>query len=313
MRNKPSRRVSNMLDFPAWPHGKLLPKKTGKNRGRGRFPIPYKLLMSLRVKHASSCGGFRFFLFTSPIHSQFCPPPSSSLRLHCAAFMFISQVWCPPRVQKRNAGVFSPCKQTRMCSFISLHHLEVLKIQEKTFLNRCSSHESNTVLEFEINEMKSAHKDPHTYGSNFSGCEAHPTSSLSLPFLVALVGFWPAIPFVHLLSSQSGLSVFYLFLSHATIQSQYRKTLHLHPALFRSFFSLQQTAGFCSWWTATSPLFASCPLMPRTRRFQRTENSIWIAVIIAPTGWEKERKRNRPEGKKKRWEVETDKIYIHSL
>lgn len=48
------------------------PKRLVKNRRgkRRRFPITYKLLMSRRVKRASSCGGFRFH------------PPPPALSLH---------------------------------------------------------------------------------------------------------------------------------------------------------------------------------------------------------------------------------------
>lgn len=76
--------------FPGLTTWEAFDKKDLYEQGeRKRFPTTYKLLMSLRVKHASSFGGFRFFLFTSPIHSQFCSHPSSSISFHCDTFMFI--------------------------------------------------------------------------------------------------------------------------------------------------------------------------------------------------------------------------------
>lgn len=67
-------------------------KKTCKNRGRGkRFLVTSKLLMSLRVKHASSCGGFRCFLSLlppfilnfAPILPPLCHLPVTVLSLCC--------------------------------------------------------------------------------------------------------------------------------------------------------------------------------------------------------------------------------------
>lgn len=125
---------------------KRLVKNGGEGRGkRRRFPITYKLLMSWRVKRASSCGGFRFY----PPHLPHTPTLHSfsvllpSLRHRVRGWHF----YVYPKSDTL-LGFFLHARTRRfpkqMRWFVSRYHQETFKkwIKKKKkieFCNRCSS------------------------------------------------------------------------------------------------------------------------------------------------------------------------------
>lgn len=304
MRDESSRQVSNMLDFLALPHGKLLTKKTCKNRGRGKdFPprISYWWASEWSmVAHAEDSGSSSllppFILNFAPI-----PPPlcHSTVTLLC-----LSRVLYTPRFYKRmRMSSLLRSKRYCMCSFISLRH-------QKNFQEKRSFTDAACTSQILFKNMKWSEIRIHTH--NIHRCEAHcsgahptflsrshPSSPLWFSDLI--------IPLTLLSTSQTGFSIFYL-----VFQNQYcwQKCFCLIPHYLCH--ATSTSGGFCSWWTATSQLFASCPPMPQPHHFQRIEKfDMNCCNYCEDRLREREREIDEKEKRGGRWKQ--IKIYIHSL
>lgn len=119
--------VSNTLEFSDWPSAKIQLRKRGKtcknNEERKRFSITSQLLMSLGVKHASSCEGFRCSLYLPPPFSlNFAPIPFPL----CHLPVTVLSLFCPSVYSPRSyallifsrGGQMSSLPQSKRYAFI---------------------------------------------------------------------------------------------------------------------------------------------------------------------------------------------------